>query len=150
NVDLTLTHPDGSKWYEWLVGVRPVHFWSDPADPSKRIYLLGNPVVWAIGTAGVAAAIAFATLRRARLLELMAADPSSRERSATQSRPRQAQSTTTEAPSQSFRTASTAKLENHPPAGEAAQLAPPPPPPPLPPPPPPDEPAAMAWLTPRE
>src|SRR3989344_1163003 len=57
NATLTATHPYSSKWYTWPLMLRSVYYWNGPAEedrptsienpPSqKRIYLIGNPVVW--------------------------------------------------------------------------------------------------------
>ncbi len=56
NKTLTATHPYGSKWYTWPLMLRPIYYWNGPGDaqptsiehpPTERkIYLIGNPLVW--------------------------------------------------------------------------------------------------------
>lgn len=47
NSTLTNTHPDGSKWSEWLVMRKPVWYWhKDAGDKAGDIYLIGNPLIW--------------------------------------------------------------------------------------------------------
>ncbi len=43
NYFLTATHPNSSKWWEWLIDRKPIFYWADGA---KAIFLWGNPVLW--------------------------------------------------------------------------------------------------------
>lgn len=54
------THPYASRWYAWPLMTRPVYYWQSEVEPGgmqRHIYLLGNPIVWLIGTAGVIVAL---------------------------------------------------------------------------------------------
>lgn len=54
------THPYASKWYSWPFMIRPVYYWEGEALPSGaqgNIYLLGNPLVWWLGTVSVVIAL---------------------------------------------------------------------------------------------
>lgn len=53
-------HPYASPWYSWPFMARPVYFWQGETATNGaqgNIYLLGNPVVWAISTIGVIVAL---------------------------------------------------------------------------------------------
>ncbi|MCB0416415.1 MAG: phospholipid carrier-dependent glycosyltransferase [Bdellovibrionales bacterium] len=43
NVNLGKKHQDGSRWWQWPLMKNPIYYW---ANGGKRIYFLGNPVVW--------------------------------------------------------------------------------------------------------
>lgn len=46
------THPYSSKWYGWPLMSDPVYYWQGEVQPNGsqgHIYLLGNPIVWALG-----------------------------------------------------------------------------------------------------
>ncbi len=55
---ITATHPYGSKWYTWPFMVRPIYLWNEQftTDIMARIYLLGNPAIWWLGTLTMAIA----------------------------------------------------------------------------------------------
>src|SRR3989344_1859629 len=55
NARLTATHPYSSKWYEWPFMTRPIYYWNEHvgSDSDARIYLIGNPAIWWIGTFAV-------------------------------------------------------------------------------------------------
>jgi dolichyl-phosphate-mannose-protein mannosyltransferase len=43
----TPVHPYGSSWYMWPLMRQPVYYWNSRVGiSSRRIYLIGNPVVW--------------------------------------------------------------------------------------------------------
>lgn len=53
-------HPYASPWYSWPFLLRPVYFWQGETATNGvqgNIYLLGNPVVWAMSTLGVITAL---------------------------------------------------------------------------------------------
>lgn len=50
NQRLTATHPYSSRWYSWPFMARPIFYW---VQGDARIYLLGNPIVWWLSTAGL-------------------------------------------------------------------------------------------------
>lgn len=59
NQRLTATHPYGSQWYTWPLLTKPIYFWNkaEPGSPElateRKIYLLGNPLVWWASTAAM-------------------------------------------------------------------------------------------------
>ncbi len=55
---LTSTHPFESRWYTWLLGLRPVWYYANgslPAGQAGSIAGLGGPVLWLAGLAAVLA-----------------------------------------------------------------------------------------------
>jgi len=47
SANLKASHPDGSTWYEWPLGKKPIWYWTQSKDNLKaNIYLIGNPVIW--------------------------------------------------------------------------------------------------------
>lgn len=47
------THPYSSKWYGWPLMADPVYYWQGSVQANGlqgHIYLLGNPIVWVLGT----------------------------------------------------------------------------------------------------
>ena len=55
NAGLTLNHPDGSKWYQWPLGRKPVIYWTENSERgSAHIYLTVNPVNGWLTLVGVA------------------------------------------------------------------------------------------------
>jgi dolichyl-phosphate-mannose-protein mannosyltransferase len=55
NTGITATHPFSSKWYKWPFMIKPIYFWNkiDQGKRESRIYLIGNPVVWFLGTIAI-------------------------------------------------------------------------------------------------
>ncbi len=59
NNSLTTKHPYSSKFYTWPFMARPIFYWEDPStklDRSgghSRIYLMGNPTIYWLGTISV-------------------------------------------------------------------------------------------------
>ncbi|MEZ4749369.1 MAG: phospholipid carrier-dependent glycosyltransferase [Bdellovibrionota bacterium] len=43
NLNLGKSHQDGSRWWQWPLMKNPIYYW---ANGKKRIYFLGNPIVW--------------------------------------------------------------------------------------------------------
>lgn len=63
---LGMDHPYYSPWYEWPVIGKPMYYYSAQYMPegfSQSIYCLGNPAVWLVGLAGLAA-VCFTWVRR--------------------------------------------------------------------------------------
>jgi len=59
NQRLTTPHPYSSKWYTWPIMERTIYFWqgknvAEDIDKKAHIYLLGNPVIYWLGTASIA------------------------------------------------------------------------------------------------
>jgi len=53
NKSIKLRHPWESKWYEWILDLRGILYWSNNAGgKNRRIYLIGNPAVLLV-SAGV-------------------------------------------------------------------------------------------------
>jgi dolichyl-phosphate-mannose-protein mannosyltransferase len=47
NSGITASHPDGSKWYQWPFGQKPIWYWTKNIDnKSANIYFIGNILVW--------------------------------------------------------------------------------------------------------
>lgn len=71
NQKLTAAHPYGSRWHTWPFLIRPVYYWNK-ADPlgERKIYLLGNPLIWWASTVAIFYLIAdfFLRLRQRKLL----------------------------------------------------------------------------------
>lgn len=44
---LTSSHPDMSPWYAWPMMTKPIFYW---IGKNASIYLLGNPLVWTVGS----------------------------------------------------------------------------------------------------
>lgn len=54
NQRLTEEHSYGSEWYTWPIMSRPIYYWyKDLQTKESRIYLLGNPLVYWLGSLGV-------------------------------------------------------------------------------------------------
>lgn len=55
NATLTATHSYASEFYTWPLMIRPVYYWVKDFGEggTGRIYLLGNPFVWWLGTLGL-------------------------------------------------------------------------------------------------
>ncbi|MDP1688815.1 MAG: phospholipid carrier-dependent glycosyltransferase [bacterium] len=67
NSGLTATHPDGSKWYEWPLMKKPIYYWVKSGDGvTSNIYLVGNPLVWWLGTFSVLLALLSLLLKKIR------------------------------------------------------------------------------------
>ena len=74
HADNTLTDPVqySSRWYAWPIMLRPIFYWQSGVDastaPASReyIYLLGNPLIYWLGTASAAAVILYAAARAIR------------------------------------------------------------------------------------
>ncbi len=43
NANVKTPHHYSSKWWEWPIMKKPIYYWTGK---EKRIYLVGNPVVW--------------------------------------------------------------------------------------------------------
>lgn len=53
------THPYASRWYDWPFMIRGVYYWQGETlanGMQGNIYLLGNPLIWLMGTISVAVA----------------------------------------------------------------------------------------------
>ena len=44
SANMTSSHPYGSSWYSWPLMLKPIYLWFGEFD--KRIYMLGNPLIW--------------------------------------------------------------------------------------------------------
>ncbi|MBI2633748.1 MAG: hypothetical protein HYW80_00365, partial [Parcubacteria group bacterium] len=55
NATLTATHSYASEFYTWPLMIRPVYYWVKDFGEggTGRIYFLGNPFVWWLGTLGL-------------------------------------------------------------------------------------------------
>ncbi|OUM66515.1 glycosyltransferase family 39 protein [Piromyces sp. E2] len=62
NSGLTSSHPYESHPSSWLFLRRGISFWTGKKDYVGRIYLIGNPISWYIGSAGVLFYIAYVAL----------------------------------------------------------------------------------------
>lgn len=65
---LVATHPFASSWWEWPLMVKPIWYYggSVGADQVSSIVSMGNPAVWWVGIAAVAAAVVLLFRGRAR------------------------------------------------------------------------------------
>lgn len=50
-------HPYSSKWYTWLLALKPVFYYFQKVPETIYLYATGNPMVWGIGTFGVVFAL---------------------------------------------------------------------------------------------
>ena len=63
---LELTHDFSSKWYTWVLDIKPVMYYSAwrNADTVGAISVLGNPIIWWLGALSVCANIFIAVLKK--------------------------------------------------------------------------------------
>jgi dolichyl-phosphate-mannose-protein mannosyltransferase len=55
NKTLTATHPYSSSWWSWPLMLRPIFYWQgrETAGGNEYIYLIGNPLIYWLGSAAV-------------------------------------------------------------------------------------------------
>lgn len=61
---ITATHPSGTKWYTWPLMIRGVYLWHNGGwsgtDKNNELYILGNPLLYWLGTLSVLITIGLA------------------------------------------------------------------------------------------
>ncbi|SFO71355.1 Dolichyl-phosphate-mannose-protein mannosyltransferase [Eubacterium callanderi] len=57
-------HPYSSKWYTWLLALKPVFYYYQKAPETIYLYATGNPMVWGIGLFGTAFALVHGIWKR--------------------------------------------------------------------------------------
>ncbi len=58
-------HPYASKWFTWPFMIRPIYFWVDQGKVlKKRIYLIGNPILWWLASLSILMYVYKTILRR--------------------------------------------------------------------------------------
>ncbi|MDE2040968.1 MAG: phospholipid carrier-dependent glycosyltransferase [Patescibacteria group bacterium] len=70
NKYMTATHSYSSKWYTWPLELRPIFYWQGSSTPDTNgqpsrgyIYLLGNPLVYWLGTSAMIGLVIYLAVR---------------------------------------------------------------------------------------
>lgn len=64
NETFEATHPYSSKWYTWPLMQRPIYYW---VESQSKIYFLGNPLIYWLGSLSVVLLMAFMAIKNKSL-----------------------------------------------------------------------------------